>query len=368
MNTQQTRQLYINLPKKIKVVISSPELTEKINKLTDGINLTSDQKKIIHLHINNTIMRVEQERTLISVLLSIGITENLAKNISDSIEKNILNNIDNLYQEIIDASKKEDIENGVIDFDENEEYDVEEEAVSKPQIPRGLDKISPIAEWSEVFFNTPHIHPLDEREKEILFKKVLDVSGNKRGMRSELETSEVNPYLIHLPEYVRDTMYAGVWLDKTREIAQKYSLTESQAELCIKQVLYVLIGLLDGQHMIDTFVSDLDVSIILGTQIIEDIEKRIFNVLLEQKDKVYVPKKTPLVHPLDIPPLNLPSEELDVLPIAEPTKTPPIVTPPSFVSVKLTQPTTAETNKLLERKDIPNIKPYTSDPYREPLE
>ena len=171
------------------------------------------------------------------------------------------------------------------------------------------------------------------------------------------------------------------------------------------EVLFTFLNLQSSDLLNETIEEELDISTILAEQIVEEIEERIFAWAMKKIEQ----RQEPEINTLDVPPQNLPGEEIveasketpiqttsepmiekvavpprnDVKDFFAPTPMPiegetesrpitpkpiPVITPPpvfkpSFIANKLTQAT-----KLAPTTPIEIPKTYTTDPYREPLE
>jgi hypothetical protein len=212
-------------------------------------------------------------------------------------------------------------------------------------------------------------------------------------------------YIEQLPPKVQVFVFSGDWLEKTNQIATKYSLTETQSESLSDIVLFILIGLEKPENLLTAIVSELNISELLAEQIIEDINNRIFDVAIqkttEENDNIEIrPEILPMVEggekvKVVPPPVNLPTEPE----ISKPQNKPaPFV--PSFTAVKQspTQPTPIVQRPNIATMPTPpkppiqpivppevkkpeapktpevaqpinaELKKYGIDPYREPLE
>lgn len=209
---------------------------------------------------------------------------------------------------------------------------------------------------------------------------------NEQNLDTSLE------YIKKLPQSVRDVVYAGVWEERTEEIAKKYSLNERQADDLVNNVLYVLVGLSKPDDFIETVVSELGISGLLAEQIMDDLEVRVFEyafkMIQNQDKKSESSDKTddilPELRP-DITPLVEPEEKVSATPIPvafksavpkpapEPVQRP--VSVPRYTGVPVEDEESAPTATKSESPDskqkepVPEpVKKYVVDPYREPLE
>src|SRR3989338_1688659 len=100
--------------------------------------------------------------------------------------------------------------------------------------------------------------------------------------------NQIPEYVQKLPQAVQDFVYDGAWEVRTNEIARKYSLVAGQTDALANTVVLVLIGLESPDTFLDTLVTDLEISRLLGEQIMADLEKRVFEYALgviENKEK-----------------------------------------------------------------------------------
>jgi hypothetical protein len=133
--------------------------------------------------------------------------------------------------------------------------------------------------------------------------------------------NQIPEYVKNLPQAVRDLILNGVWEERTLEIAKKYSLSDDQADLLSDEVLYILIGLELPEGFQDRLVAELSISMLLATQIENDLETRVFQYAVNAVEGKQggQDKKIPAVSEdsakvsetkvLEIPPMNLPMVE-----------------------------------------------------------
>lgn len=215
---------------------------------------------------------------------------------------------------------------------------------------------------------------------------------------------DIKEYLEKLPPIVQKSIGSSEWKQKIIDIGNKYSLQEGQIESLEIEALLVAIGVESDQEMVENIKRELDVSDILAEQLTEDVNQRIYKWIYRQWSPVETKieentegssattSESNSIHPLDIPPLNLPGEviaeeenefvakptliqdqvkdffapkmaEEPVVAAAPSSFVPTIETPieepmpqktQSFISQRLTQPTVPQK--------------YTADQYREPIE
>ena len=92
-------------------------------------------------------------------------------------------------------------------------------------------------------------------------------------------------YVQNLPKPVQDFIFNSAWESRTSEIAQKYSLNETQTDDLINNVLFVLIGLEKPEDFLETIIAELSISRLLGEQIMEDLEVRVFEYAVKSMEK-----------------------------------------------------------------------------------
>ena len=91
----------------------------------------------------------------------------------------------------------------------------------------------------------------------------------------------ISEYILNLPESVQDFVFNGIWEEKTIEIGKKYNLNEKQIDDLANNVVLVLIGVDKPETFLETIVKELEISKIIGEQIVEDLEKRVFDYALK---------------------------------------------------------------------------------------
>lgn len=222
-------------------------------------------------------------------------------------------------------------------------------------------------------------------------------------------SQNIDSYIKNLPQKVQDFVFDREWQDRVYEISKKYSLNEDQSENLADIVVLVLIGLQNPETFLDSIVKDLGVSRLLAEQIMEDIDKRVFDFAMKsvgslENNPPKSPSKenVPFIKPLvpEIKPENLPMdsgnpvEKHDILktqadlsntqpkkpeevqkplsvprftavPIENeevPSESPETKKPEDMMSDKLKSVTTSSAPKPETPKN------YAVDPYREPIE
>jgi Ran GTPase-activating protein (RanGAP) involved in mRNA processing and transport len=221
--------------------------------------------------------------------------------------------------------------------------------------------------------------------------------------------NDIIKYIEALPAEIQKIISDDIWEQRVIDIAQKYSLNETQKEDLINLVLLIIVGLNPTDELKDNIASDLSVSEIVSEQIIEDLNKRVFEYLSKEIDsttnKEEVNKLSPEVRPEILPVKesdintkvsknNIPdyTPKQKVVVDREPVQTP--VSVPRFKAVplsdneigadfipklvpkpsaggimesKLNNVTAGITETKKETSSSPVTKNYSVDPYREPL-
>jgi Ran GTPase-activating protein (RanGAP) involved in mRNA processing and transport len=117
--------------------------------------------------------------------------------------------------------------------------------------------------------------------------------------------NDIIKYIEALPAEIQKIISDDIWEQRVIDIAQKYSLNETQKEDLINLVLLIIVGLNPTDELKDNIASDLSVSEIVSEQIIEDLNKRVFEYLSKEIDsttnKEEVNKLSPEVRPEILP-------------------------------------------------------------------
>ncbi len=209
-----------------------------------------------------------------------------------------------------------------------------------------------------------------------------------------------------LPKNIQAMIFDGTWLERVGEIARKYAINDTQTDKLIDETLFVLIGLSTPENFEASVTNELEISKLLAEQIVNDLEKRVFEYALNFVDKkdnkdigivnnkvtskiepnnvseavirnsnnvgipTYTPENLPtkqpqeeIQRPVPVPRFHaVPMEtELDSNPPPVPSHSPKIE-PVNMMDSKLKNITTNATEKA--PPDMPTTK-YSVDPYRE---
>lgn len=158
-------------------------------------------------------------------------------------------------------------------------------------------------------------------------------------------------YIQELPPIVRDFIFEGSWQDRTEEIAKKYSLNESQTNILVDNVLFVLIGIDKGEDFIKLMPSELGISKLLSGQIVEELETRVFDYSIKSiQNKLPKKENETVPQPNQKPPLKTQ--------ISKPLATPPEIRPDILPMIE-----DGESVKVLEPKK-PDTPAHTNQPHR----
>lgn len=124
--------------------------------------------------------------------------------------------------------------------------------------------------------------------------------------------TDIIKYINNLPVNVQDVIYDSEWEQRITEITKKYSLNQEQTENLINLVLLVLVGIEKPETLMEKIILDLSISKLLAEQIINDLEKRVFdyalNMVENKTSKPSTTKPTTSTVP-EIRPENLPMVE-----------------------------------------------------------
>ena len=121
LTNQQYRDIYKKLSKEKRVVISSPELSEITNEISKSYNFDKQKKDSVAFVVKDLLYEIYSIPEAKSKLISFGIDDQTSQKIVDNISKKIINNLGNIYQTIQINTEKENIANGVEDYEIPEE-------------------------------------------------------------------------------------------------------------------------------------------------------------------------------------------------------------------------------------------------------
>lgn len=360
--TNSFRNLYKQLPQKTREVLAFEGFGDFIEEITKDNNFSRQQNDQLIRLTTHVIVGVEDKVNFSKKIAeTLVIDPNVANTLSKEINQKIIDNIDDLYD------KKEGIEGN---FD-------------NPSI------------------NTVNLKKIRTSKNSL---KIDDLVDNLKGLKLNKEIESIIEFTKNIPEEIRKIIISTEWLKRVKELRAKYSLTEEQTAALIIEILLIIAEITSPEDLAQNIENEADVSQILAEQLAEEVGERIFSwihKLYTEKDPQHSPTLSLTQQPvntLDIPPSNLPGEvigdeesgsipspeplfaktqqrplrdtvadffakpETTEAPLVEPTPAPKPepTTPPSFISKKLSQPSTAPTQPRTPQS-------YTVDPYREPL-
>ena len=141
---------------------------------------------------------------------------------------------------------------------------------SKDKVVFGVEKKSPLTELGQKFSDTNREITKDKLARQDLVQKIK--SGNK---------NNTPDYLKNLPLWAQELAFDKTWIQITGEVAKKYSLNNTQTDVLINNVLFVLIGLDTPDTFLKLMSSELGISKLLADQIVNDLENRVFSYALK---------------------------------------------------------------------------------------
>ena len=379
---QEYREIYKNLSDQKKLIIASPELDRTINDISISKNLNSTQRNALGFIIKDVLYEIDTIFNLTQkISKNLLIEEGMATELSKDIESYILNNLDSIENTIKQNIKAENLLNGVEDDFEEERIVVKEKKDDKV-----LEKI-------RAKKNTTKVENLSD-----ILKGAEKVEG----------LEDLISFVEQLPESIQKRITTPEWLRRIKEIGLKYSLNEEQILGLSFETLFVLATIESEENLTENIENEVGVSGILAEQLTEEIKERIVAWINKSISSGSLSTSTEISNSLDIPPPNLPSEDLtEETPVlwanqalvasAQETAhtilheqaTPPTPTPPqhegaySFKTAPVVQPEPTPVApqvpkpSFIENKLSQPVKPaspvtppqsYTTDPYREPLE
>lgn len=98
-------------------------------------------------------------------------------------------------------------------------------------------------------------------------------------------SQDVDTIISSLPIEVQDLLSQGIWEDRVRDASLKYGLSNEQTEVLIDDVLFVLIGVDKPEELPDRIKADLGVSSLLTEQIVDELERRVFDYAVKFIDE-----------------------------------------------------------------------------------
>lgn len=228
-----------------------------------------------------------------------------------------------------------------------------------------------------------------------------------------MDETKINELISKLPQDIKDLVYDGAWEQRTRDVANKYSLSPDKIELLVDSVFFVIIGADKIEDLPKSMKVELALSDIVTEQVMEDLLKRVFENAIKflqskkNKPKSSTPSTIPEIRPETVPMVERTENKVGV-PRYIPTENKPesnigtskinynkteagetvqkVAEVPRFnmakeevvssttqnkqtniIDEKLNSVTSGITEELVQ-KTTPIVKSYSVDPYREPLE
>ncbi len=93
---------------------------------------------------------------------------------------------------------------------------------------------------------------------------------------------KINEYIKSLPAGSLKIISSSSWREKTTEIGQKYSLSLEQKQIFEAEVFMLIIGLTTGEDLQKSLTDQLAVSPLLASQLVDELDERIFEPLFEE--------------------------------------------------------------------------------------
>ena len=79
-----------------------------------------------------------------------------------------------------------------------------------------------------------------------------------------------------------------IWIERIKEISQKYSLSPEKSTILENSVFYILIGLASETDFADEITLHLGLSSIVSEQITEEIQRRLENKIKLERKRVKI--------------------------------------------------------------------------------
>jgi len=366
-STNSFRNLYKQLPQKTREVLAFENFDMFIREIKEVNRLSESQiYTLIRLTVQVIVGTEKNENFPNRVKEMLQVEQNVANIISSEIESKITHNIENIHQQIQHI----------------------------------------LGEDTEEASNDSLVQEVREAKKYLENNDFIEIF---KGAKLPKGTTGLLALLKRAPQHVQKSLTSPEWLKRIKELGLKYSLQETQITELILESLLVISEALPEEDFEENIKSEVDVSQILAQQLGEEINERVFKWFKQEQELVVKNAEEGSAHEntLDIPPPNLPSEDLaeeapvlwtkqeplaqlqetthtileeqvtpptppqhqetysfkaDITPKPEPDT---VITPPtprtSFIENKLSQP-------VKPASPVAPPQSYVSDPYREPLE
>ncbi len=121
----------------------------------------------------------------------------------------------------------------------------------------------------------------------------------------------IKEYFDSLPESFKKAVSNFDWQKKVTELGQKYSLTQTQVSDLSYEVLFVLVGVENDNNLTNNIQQKLGVTAILAGEITEELEEKVFSVIVDMADKDDN-KKIETVSRSPIPKVIVPQKSTDL--------------------------------------------------------
>ncbi len=218
-------------PEEIKNLMFSFEFGDKLFQITDSYDLEEEQALQIIDEVGYIMLGLKNMSSLSLSLVEIGIDKESSELIAFDIKENIF--------PIIDGKPMETVAN-------------------------------------------------DTSSQKIGLAEKQEISKKIRTAIREKSKENLPSQILNLSQIKQDMILAGVWEERTVEIAKKYSINEIQTDFLVNDTMFVLLEIEDKENLLETIVSDLKISRLLAEQIVNDLDVRVFDYIsksLQNKTK-----------------------------------------------------------------------------------
>ncbi len=232
-SSQQFKDRYNSLPRKMREVLASAEFTTEIENLGHIYHLSELQINTLNTTTQYVLMGFDNPYKLkenIKNDLSVG--DDIAAKIDSDIKKKFFYGMDLFFRQILENTKRTEQENG-------NDFDIESYLAS--------------VEDEDSLGN-----------KNDLIHKIKDIASNDANLKG---------------------LFDETIKERVREIARKYSLTPDQIDKLENKVLSSLLGLETPEDFLGSLINDLNLSDVLAEQIMSDLDTRVFDYALKTIEK-----------------------------------------------------------------------------------
>ncbi len=232
-SSEQIREAFKKNSLYIREIVSSIELNDLTNDISTSHNLTPSQKDSLGTIISCVILKLQDIDTLIPEIKNNLVVENdIAESLSNEIHKKIVDSLEKIHGQI-------------------EANELLEEGKYENETSNSSDTLLLITQIKEVIFN------------------------NQKNIPEPLK---------NLSEIKRNFITKSGWQNIVNDISKKYSLTQTQFDSLLDEVILVLIEL----STIEKF--KINISSLLAIQITEDLTNRVFKNLNKESEKSPTPE------------------------------------------------------------------------------